>query len=449
MAEALLRANPHARVMATSREPLRATGEYVYRVLPLDVPAEGAEDHGGPAATRRGPAVRRAGAAADPHFSPGRARARRSRARSAGASTASRWRSSWRRPAPPRSGWRDWPPVSTIASSCSPAAAGPRCRGIRRCGRRSTGATSCSPRSSASSCVAWRSSPAASPWRRRAPSRRPPSLGAPDVVDSVANLVAKSLVVVEIAGAVTRYRLLETTRAYALEKLAESGELDRVARRHAEYYRDLFERAEAELETRPTAEWLAVYGRQIDNVRDGAGLGFLPERRRVDRRGAHRRGGAPVVPAVAAGRVSRPRRAGARQPRPRLGSRRAPRDAAPRRARRDRSCRQRGRRPTPSRPGRPPSRSPTALPTPSISSGRSGACGFSASAAASAAPRWRWPSASATEWRIDGRPVDRRADGRHLAALPGGPAERAASPREHARPLRRPGPPIARHPLSV
>src|SRR6185369_12146796 len=45
MAEALLRANPHAHLMATSREPLRATGEYVYRVLPLAVPAEGAADH--------------------------------------------------------------------------------------------------------------------------------------------------------------------------------------------------------------------------------------------------------------------------------------------------------------------------------------------------------------------------------------------------------------------
>jgi predicted ATPase len=52
------------------------------------------------------------------------------------------------------------------------------------------------------------------------------TLDAPDVLDSVANLVAKSLVVVEGAGAVARYRLLETTRAYALEKLTESGELD-------------------------------------------------------------------------------------------------------------------------------------------------------------------------------------------------------------------------------
>jgi hypothetical protein len=40
-----------------------------------------------------------------------------------------------------------------------------------------------------------------------------------------------------------------------------------VARRHAEYFRDLFERAETEWETRPATEWLTAYGRQIDNVR--------------------------------------------------------------------------------------------------------------------------------------------------------------------------------------
>ena len=38
MAEALLRANPAARVIATSREPLRAEGEWIYPVPPLAVP---------------------------------------------------------------------------------------------------------------------------------------------------------------------------------------------------------------------------------------------------------------------------------------------------------------------------------------------------------------------------------------------------------------------------
>src|SRR5262245_20326986 len=45
MAEALLRADPHARVLATSREPLRTPGESAYQVPPLQVPAEGTEAH--------------------------------------------------------------------------------------------------------------------------------------------------------------------------------------------------------------------------------------------------------------------------------------------------------------------------------------------------------------------------------------------------------------------
>jgi predicted ATPase len=58
------------------------------------------------------------------------------------------------------------------------------------------------------------------------------------VVESLASLVAKSLVTTEGDSAVARYRLLDTTRAYATEKLDESGERESLARRHAEYYRD-------------------------------------------------------------------------------------------------------------------------------------------------------------------------------------------------------------------
>jgi predicted ATPase len=94
-----------------------------------------------------------------------------------------------------------------------------------------------------------------------------PEIAPADVVDGIANLVAKSLLTVGTDGTVARYRLLDTMRAYGLEKLVESGEGEWLARRHAEYYRDLFERAEAECETRPTADWLAEYGPKIDNLR--------------------------------------------------------------------------------------------------------------------------------------------------------------------------------------
>jgi predicted ATPase len=79
------------------------------------------------------------------------------------------------------------------------------------------------------------------------------------VFEGVANLVAKSLVTADVSGPIVHYRLLDTTRAYALQKLRESGELERLTRRHAEHYRDLFERAEAEWETKSTDARLAAY----------------------------------------------------------------------------------------------------------------------------------------------------------------------------------------------
>ena len=97
-----------------------------------------------------------------------------------------------------------------------------------------------------------------------------------EVVDGLSNLVAKSLVAADVDGRIKRYRLLDTTRAYAVEKLCESGERDRLARRHAEYYRDAFEQAETESETRPRAEWLADHGRRIDNLRAALDWAFSP-----------------------------------------------------------------------------------------------------------------------------------------------------------------------------
>ena len=104
-----------------------------------------------------------------------------------------------------------------------------------------------------------------------------PELLRSEVVEGLANLAAKSLVAAEVDSRVARYRLLDTTRAYAVEKLDESGEGERIARRHAGYYRDVFERAEAEWETRPTAEWAADYGPHIDDVRAALDWGFSPD----------------------------------------------------------------------------------------------------------------------------------------------------------------------------
>ena len=95
-------------------------------------------------------------------------------------------------------------------------------------------------------------------------------------MDGIANLVAKSLVAGMAGSAVARYRLLDTMRAYGLEKLAESGESEQLARRHAEYYRDHFARAEVERDTRPAVEWLAEYEAEIDNLRAALDWAFSP-----------------------------------------------------------------------------------------------------------------------------------------------------------------------------
>ena len=104
-----------------------------------------------------------------------------------------------------------------------------------------------------------------------------PELAAPAVVDGLFSLIAKSLVTREGDGAVARYRLLETTRDYAREKLDEAGERQLLARRHAEYYCELFERAETEWENRPRAEWMSEYQPKIDNLRAALDWAFSPD----------------------------------------------------------------------------------------------------------------------------------------------------------------------------
>jgi predicted ATPase/DNA-binding winged helix-turn-helix (wHTH) protein len=97
------------------------------------------------------------------------------------------------------------------------------------------------------------------------------------VVENLASLVMKSLVTTEGDGAVARYRLLDTTRAYATEKLDESGQRESLGARHAEYYRNVFERAETEALARPASEWLADYASEIDNLRSAVDWAFSPQ----------------------------------------------------------------------------------------------------------------------------------------------------------------------------
>jgi non-specific serine/threonine protein kinase len=87
-------------------------------------------------------------------------------------------------------------------------------------------------------------------------------------LDLLTQLVDKSLVVVERGpGQVARYRLLETIRHYAHERLHEAGETGVVLARHRDWYMSLAERSEPELKGPRQGEWLERLGREHDNLR--------------------------------------------------------------------------------------------------------------------------------------------------------------------------------------
>lgn len=88
-----------------------------------------------------------------------------------------------------------------------------------------------------------------------------------DVFDLLAALVDKSLVVAEPAGEEQRYGLLESTREYARERLAQSGELEAIARAHANAYLDLAERLEGAFDTTPDRVWLSQTEPELENWR--------------------------------------------------------------------------------------------------------------------------------------------------------------------------------------
>jgi predicted ATPase/DNA-binding winged helix-turn-helix (wHTH) protein len=87
-----------------------------------------------------------------------------------------------------------------------------------------------------------------------------------ETTSGIGSLVSKSLVAFETGKTHVHYRLLETTRSYANEKLNETGQCELFALRHAEYYRSLLEQSEVDWQVIATSEWLNLYGSQMDNI---------------------------------------------------------------------------------------------------------------------------------------------------------------------------------------
>jgi predicted ATPase/class 3 adenylate cyclase len=107
-------------------------------------------------------------------------------------------------------------------------------------------------------------------------------IDAGDVIDLLMRLVEKSLVVMDAEGG--RYRLLDTVRQYAQERLDEAGEAFSTRTRHLDHYLAIAEQARPELDRRDQGAWLArldLEGENLlathswcDQARDGAALGL-------------------------------------------------------------------------------------------------------------------------------------------------------------------------------
>ena len=102
------------------------------------------------------------------------------------------------------------------------------------------------------------------------------AITAQQVVASVTNLVDKSLVAADISGTEIYYHRLEMARAYALEKLQEIGEHDRIKCAHAQYFQQLLARPEATAASPSQGGQFKDHGRLIDNLRAALDWSFSP-----------------------------------------------------------------------------------------------------------------------------------------------------------------------------
>jgi predicted ATPase len=86
-------------------------------------------------------------------------------------------------------------------------------------------------------------------------------------MDALSNLFVKSLLTAHMDGEIVLYRMLDTTRAFAAEKLAESGELGIISHRHATYVCAALGDAEGHWRAENATPWIGKYGHFIDDVR--------------------------------------------------------------------------------------------------------------------------------------------------------------------------------------
>jgi len=277
LAESLLKAAPHAGILATSREPLRAEGEWLHRLAPLELP---------PQSSTTPTAVEALGYSAVELFN-----------ERATATTDSFVLDDADVPAVLEICRRlDGVPLALELAAARVDTFGVRGLAARLDGRfgvLTSGRRTALPRQQTlRATIDWSYDLLSEPERRLlrhlavfvrgftleavAAGVEGAAIADVPLIDSIANLVAKSLVVFEVSTSPTRWRLLETIRAYALLKLAESGEIDSARRLHASYFRDAFALPASGSGSWLSNEELTRRVREIDNVRAALDWSFSP-----------------------------------------------------------------------------------------------------------------------------------------------------------------------------
>ncbi|WP_298929002.1 winged helix-turn-helix domain-containing protein [uncultured Ramlibacter sp.] len=97
------------------------------------------------------------------------------------------------------------------------------------------------------------------------------------VLEVVLSLAAKSLVNVDAGGAVPQHRLLYMTRAYAMRKLVHGGESAAIFRRHAQHFCELCDQAGNQYGFLTPAERIDSYSRMVDDIRAGLDWAYSPD----------------------------------------------------------------------------------------------------------------------------------------------------------------------------
>ncbi|MCK7622830.1 winged helix-turn-helix domain-containing protein [Streptomyces sp. RS10V-4] len=262
-ADRLLGACRRLRILATSREPLGITGEALWHVAPLPLPAEGA----GPDEAGASPAVRllRDRAAAVRRDTGSDARTLAAMARICRA-------------------------LDGVPLAIELAAARLRTMSVEQLARRLDDRFRLLTGGSRTALPRHRTLRAVVDWswdlltddergvlRRLSVFAGGASLEAAErvcadgehVLDLLTALTEKSLLIADGEGA-PRFRMLETIREYAAQRLAEAGEAERAREAHCAFFTELAETAEPHLRRAEQLDWLAVLEAEHDNI--GAAL---------------------------------------------------------------------------------------------------------------------------------------------------------------------------------